>query len=321
MSCDDDHAADAADAADATTTAIAPVDSHLHVYSDGRDPVFPLATAPPPHLADAQPESGLWAAMCAAGVAGALIVQPINHQFDHRYVAAVMADPKWSGRFKGMCLLDPMADDAFLPQRRAEGFVGVRFNPYLFAETEQEEEEQEDGAHKDGPSEIPPAAPVEAACNGGGAGGDEPAPAAAADTGSPPSAPPAAAAAAATTTTAVAATTVGSTSRISSSSSAGSTTSSRSRPVTMRGRRATQLFRQAGELGMPVGFMCFKGLHRHVDDIVALMTAAPRTPVVLDHWGFFLQDGKVVEEAFQQLLALVRVWAYGCVSVCLCPCL
>lgn len=69
-----------------------------------------------------------------AGVDGALIVQPINHKFDHSYVRrAIALHPE---KFKGMLLHDPTmsAADAIarLEELALAGFVGVRFNPYLW---------------------------------------------------------------------------------------------------------------------------------------------------------------------------------------------
>ena len=72
----------------------------------------------------------------------------------------------------------------------------------------------------------------------------------------------------------------------------------------MSAERGLRLFRQCGALGLPVGFMCFKGLNRHFADLSALLDAAPTVPVVIDHWGFFVQEGAVVEESWEQLLSL-----------------
>jgi|TARA_B100001142_G_scaffold304591_1_gene332826 predicted TIM-barrel fold metal-dependent hydrolase len=46
------------------------------------------------------------------------------------------------------------------------------------------------------------------------------------------------------------------------------------------------MFELCGERRAPVGFMCFHGLHLHVEDIKELMRASPRTPVMIDHFGF-----------------------------------
>ena len=41
-----------------------------------------------------------------------------------------------------------------------------------------------------------------------------------------------------------------------------------------------------GERGAPVGFMCFHGLHLHVEDIKDLCAEFSNTPVLIDHFGF-----------------------------------
>ena len=46
------------------------------------------------------------------------------------------------------------------------------------------------------------------------------------------------------------------------------------------------MFRLAGERGAPVGFMCFHGLHLHVEDIKDLCAEFSNTPVLIDHFGF-----------------------------------
>ena len=117
------------------------IDSAVHVWSDGEAP-FPWEGAPPPeplrsaatHEALAQLLRGAAGAAGAAGVAGALIVQPSVHKFDHSYVTATLkAHPEM---FRGMCLANPTLEPATavaeLERLHAEGYVGVRFNPYLF---------------------------------------------------------------------------------------------------------------------------------------------------------------------------------------------
>jgi len=71
------------------------------------------------------------------------------------------------------------------------------------------------------------------------------------------------------------------------------------------------MFQRAGELGLVVGFMPFKGLCRHTSEIEALLRSASQTQVIIDHWGFFLQpatgtgdDRAVDEESWKCLLAL-----------------
>ena len=192
---------------------ISPIDSHLHVWSSG-DPPFPweAGQTPPEALQDSQPPH-LLKEMELAGVDGALIVQPINHKFDHSYVTSVLCDDRYAGRFKGMGLLDPACDDDYLLRLKQEGYVGVRFNPYLFTDA-----------------------------------------------------------------------------------------------VPMGGSRAQALYQQCGLLGLSVGFMCFRGLRLHVEDIVSLVDSSPETTAIIDHWGFFLQNGVPEEDSWQALLRLGRTY-------------
>lgn len=46
------------------------------------------------------------------------------------------------------------------------------------------------------------------------------------------------------------------------------------------------LYSKAGELGIPVGFMAFQGLLRHIDEITTLLETYPQTRVIIDHFGF-----------------------------------
>ena len=107
------------------------VDSHLHVWSTGDDPYpYIRGAVPPDRLRAVGTPEKLLEEMDKADVRGALIVQPINHLFDHSYVEEAMN--KYPGKFKGMCLLDPSTEDEnFLKDLRERGFCSVRFNPYL----------------------------------------------------------------------------------------------------------------------------------------------------------------------------------------------
>ena len=139
--------------------------------------------------------------MQEAGVQGALIVQPINYKFDHRYV--LNAIKSYPDKFKGMMLFDPSFDDPELAVQRLDelvldGFVGVRFNPYLFPNNE----------------------------------------------------------------------------KMSSN------------------RSAMAVFERCGELNIPVGIMCFKGIDLHHEDILELCKASPKTHVILDHFGFAAVDNQ-----------------------------
>eukprot|EP00903_Cladosiphon_okamuranus_P019921 g18308.t1 len=74
----------------------------------------------------------------------------------------------------------------------------------------------------------------------------------------------------------------------------------------MKDETGIALYRKAGELNCPVGVMCFKGFGRHVEEIKALLSSSPQTKLVVDHFGFFLQDGVNDEAAWEQLLALAE---------------
>ena len=52
---------------------------------------------------------------------------------------------------------------------------------------------------------------------------------------------------------------------------------------------AKALYRRAGELGMPVGVMAFKGLAPFVPALKELCAEYPKTKLVVDHLGFFRQ--------------------------------
>ena len=188
------------------------IDSHLHVWSNGEEPYPYIRDAVPPNsLKDTSNSAALLEEMNKADVRGALIVQPINHLFDHRYVEDAIR--KYPERFKGMCLLDPSTEDEnYLKDLRERGFCSVRYNPYL--------------------PEW-----------GGATLGDE---------------------------------------------------------------AGKKFYTECGELEMPVGFMCFKGLNKHIREIEALLEASPSTKAIIDHWGFFVQDGAVVDESWEQLLALAK---------------
>lgn len=121
-----------------TTLQMKTIDSHLHVWaSSAESSTFPYAPeqAPPDALSDLASTSSLLQYMSEANVDGAVIVQPINHKYDHRYVAEAMKSHP--DKFKGNLLFDPSITDADAALERFEelvlqGFSGVRFNPYLF---------------------------------------------------------------------------------------------------------------------------------------------------------------------------------------------
>jgi predicted TIM-barrel fold metal-dependent hydrolase len=202
------------------------IDSHLHLWANRQEamtfPYAPPSPPPPDHLRDAASADALLAQMDEAGVDGALIVQPINYKFDHRYlIRALQEHPH---RFRGMLLHDPslspdkaveQVDDLVL----LHGFCGVRYNPYLWNKVDE------------------------------------------------------------------------------------TTWSS------MCSETGMAVYKRCGELGVPVGIMCFQGLSLHYDDIVQFATEAPQTRLILDHFAFTAVDD---DKAFDQLLSLAQ---YNCVHV------
>ncbi|GFP98922.1 hypothetical protein PHJA_002036100 [Phtheirospermum japonicum] len=150
------------------------IDSHLHVWASPQQKSTHTFRVRSPHCRVML--EFLLECMGEAGVNGALIVQPINHKFDHSYVTSVLK--QYPSKFVGCCLANPAEDG------NGDGYRGVRFNPYLW------------------PS----------------------------------------------------------------------------------GQLA--MFAKAGELGVPVGFMCMKGLLLHLPEIEQLCTEFPSTIVLLDHMGF-----------------------------------
>eukprot|EP00850_Spirogloea_muscicola_P021804 SM000262S09883 [mRNA] locus=s262:43074:46242:- [translate_table: standard] len=200
------------------------IDSHLHVWAGPGEPVltsvhvvqaedFPYYPGQEPtvlgsvqHLLDG---------MRAAGIDGALIVQPINHRFDHSYVSSVLQ--LYPGKFVGCCLADPTEGGGGLEEMTRlltqGGFRAVRFNPYLWPSGQK-----------------------------------------------------------------------------------------------MTNEVGRAMFRRAGELGAPVGFMCFKGLLLHLEEIEILCATYPYTNVMIDHFGFCkppLENGEG-REAWTALLSLSR---------------
>jgi len=64
------------------------------------------------------------------------------------------------------------------------------------------------------------------------------------------------------------------------------------------------LFARAGELCMPVGVMAFGGVAAALPAIRALLDASTETRLIVDHFGFFRQQGEVQREAIDALLQL-----------------
>ncbi|XP_052187809.1 uncharacterized protein LOC127798341 isoform X2 [Diospyros lotus] len=204
--------ASAAQMATISTTATKVIDSHLHVWASPQEaaekyPYFPGQEPSLPGHVDLLLEH-----MAEAGVDGALIVQPINHKFDHSYVTSVLK--KHPSKFVGCCLANPAEDGSGVKQLEnlvlKDGYRAVRFNPYLWPSGQQ-----------------------------------------------------------------------------------------------MTNETGKALFSKAGELGVPVGFMCMKGLNLHLSEIEQLCTEFPSTVVMLDHLAFCKPPSNDEESSvFSQLLKL-----------------
>ncbi|XP_042500048.1 4-sulfomuconolactone hydrolase [Macadamia integrifolia] len=190
------------------------IDSHLHVWASPEEaadkfPYFPGQEPSLPGSVDL-----LLKCMGEAGVDGALIVQPINHKFDHSLVTSVLKT--YPSKFVGCCLANPAEDGNGINQLEhlilKDGYRAVRFNPYLWPSGQR-----------------------------------------------------------------------------------------------MTNEIGRAMFSKAGELGVPVGFMCMKGLNLHTAEIEELCSAFPSTVVLLDHLAFCKPPINGEEEkAFSALLKLSR---------------
>nr|CAH66449.1 OSIGBa0145N07.5 [Oryza sativa] len=115
-------------------SAIVVVNSHLHVWASPQQTAerYPYFTGQePPIRGDVDL---LLQCMDEAGVDGALIVQPINHMFDHSLVTSVLK--KYPSKFIGCCLANPADDGSGIKQLEhlivQEKYRAVRFNPNLW---------------------------------------------------------------------------------------------------------------------------------------------------------------------------------------------
>ena len=118
------------------------VDAHLHVWASADEAAtdYPYEKGREPPEALKADTAHLIRLMDATSVDKAVIVQPINHLYDHSYVReAVRAHPT---RFVGMALANPTLSPGAARQEltrlvRQEGFRGARFNPYLWPTNEE----------------------------------------------------------------------------------------------------------------------------------------------------------------------------------------
>ena len=169
------------------------IDSAIHLWSTGAEP-YPWVAPPPADLQSVATAEAYLAKAKAAGVSGAIVVQPANHMYDHSYVKKALE--QHPGFLKGMGLanptLPPLEAVAALEELSRSGFAGVRFNAGNF-------------------------------------------------------------------------------------------------PDGLQSEVGKALYKRAGELGMPVGVMCFKGLAPFADDLQSLCKDFPATVLIVDHLGFFRQ--------------------------------
>lgn len=190
------------------------MDSHLHVWASPQEaeekyPYFPGQEPSIPGDADF-----LLKCMAEAGVDSALIVQPINHMFDHSLVTSVLK--RQPAKFIGCCLANPAEDGSGIKLLEdlvlKDGYRAVRFNPYLWPSGQK-----------------------------------------------------------------------------------------------MTNEIGKAMFSKAGELGIPVGVMCMKGLSLHISEIEELCTNYPSTVVLLDHMAFCKPPVNDEEQkTFSALLNLTR---------------
>mmetsp|Transcript_16212 Transcript_16212/g.30758 ORF Transcript_16212/g.30758 Transcript_16212/m.30758 type:complete len:363 (-) Transcript_16212:206-1294(-) len=110
------------------------IDSHIHVWGDGQDP-FPYDNPTPDALRSICDGDKFVKNAKKAQVSGALIVQPINYKYDHTYVTAQLK--KYPSFYKGMALANPITPpdqaDVYLESLKKDGYVALRFNPYLWS--------------------------------------------------------------------------------------------------------------------------------------------------------------------------------------------
>lgn len=203
------------------------IDSHLHVWGDENEvDVYPYQQEPPTNIKNIASVDTLIQLMNDNNIDGSLIVQPINYKNDHSYV--MNAIKKYPNQLKGMMLYDPLyntnVNDAIerLNDLVLQGFVGVRFNPYLFQQINENQWEL----------------------------------------------------------------------------------MSKPNSISLR------IYQRCGELNIPVGIMCFKGLKYHYNDIIQLSEISPKTIMIIDHFGFTSlsqsNDNEDDDKQFQQLLSLAK---------------
>ncbi len=111
-------------------------DAHVHVWGPPSGHTATMLGAGGRPLPAGDP-ARLTAALDAAGVAGACVVQPACYGFDHAFVQSVIEAA--AGRLVGCALADPSGPPASAAARAAalldlpgRPFASLRFNPYLW---------------------------------------------------------------------------------------------------------------------------------------------------------------------------------------------
>jgi len=105
------------------------IDAHLHVWRLP-EPAYPYAPESKLHPDFPGTVEILQEGMAAAGVARAVIVQPDNYLYDHRYLADCLKDHP--DILAGVCLVDeeqPDAAERLEKLTREDGFFGLRLRP------------------------------------------------------------------------------------------------------------------------------------------------------------------------------------------------
>jgi predicted TIM-barrel fold metal-dependent hydrolase len=215
------------------------IDSHLHVWAneiESKQYKYEEEygqTQPLDSLRNNSNVLSLLKKMKESGVDGSLIVQPINYMYDHSYVLEE-ALKKYPNKFKGMLLHDPTlsCEDAInrLDELALKGFVGVRYNPYLWPPPLLIDENNIDGNKDDGII---------------------------------------------TTTT-----------NLKRKKKNNNNNNNNNILMSTPNGSGLAVYKRCGELNMPVGIMCFKGLDIHINDIISLLESSTKTIMILDHFAF-----------------------------------
>ncbi|KAL8156916.1 uncharacterized protein LOC141671520 [Apium graveolens] len=121
-------------ASDSTTSNSKIIDSHLHIWASSQQAAHKYPYFPGNEPTVRGDLDFLLNSMGEAGVDGAMIVQPINHKFDHSFVSSALRE--YPSKFIGCCLANPEEDGSGVQQLEhlitKEGYCAVRFNPYLW---------------------------------------------------------------------------------------------------------------------------------------------------------------------------------------------